>query len=288
MLALPLTAQEGNGAKPAAPTTAKPAAGAGDLLVAPTRVIFEGNTRTTTVSLTNIGSAKATYRIAIVHQRMTETGAVQLLKDGEQVAGELFADSLVRFTPRQVTLEPRQGQTIRMQLRKPADLADGEYRSHLYIHALPPDRPAATNPDDAPPDGLAVRLTPVFGITIPVIVRQGQLTAQTTITEIVLLPPAPPKAPPQLSFRLNRSGARSTYGDLTVTLLPAGGKKETVVGRMNGIAVYTPNLSRAMLLPLNVPKGMALQNGRLKITYRAKREEGNAVLAEAVFELPAK
>ena len=42
---------------------------AGDLVVAPTRIVFEGRTRTAQISLLNRGSAAATYRISLINRK---------------------------------------------------------------------------------------------------------------------------------------------------------------------------------------------------------------------------
>src|SRR3546814_20812498 len=54
---------------------AAPVHAAGDLLVAPTRIILDGS-RGTEVVLSNIGSAPATYRISLEIKRMTAAGGL--------------------------------------------------------------------------------------------------------------------------------------------------------------------------------------------------------------------
>ena len=54
----------------------EPAIAAGDLLVAPTRVILDGS-RGTEVVLNNIGSEPATYRISLELRRMLPDGSLE-------------------------------------------------------------------------------------------------------------------------------------------------------------------------------------------------------------------
>ena len=53
----------------------------------------------------------------------------------------LSAADLVRYSPRQVELAPGEVQTVRIQIRKPEGLKDGEYHSHLvfqgYLRSSP-------------------------------------------------------------------------------------------------------------------------------------------------------
>jgi len=55
----------------------------GDLLIAPTRLVLEGDTRTASLTLLNIGKDTATYRISFIHLRMTATGGTE----GDRQAG---------------------------------------------------------------------------------------------------------------------------------------------------------------------------------------------------------
>ena len=95
-----------------------------DLSLFPTRLVLEKNQRAAQVELMNSGTEPETYRIRLVNRRMGENGefiAIEAPGPGEQ-----FADSLLRYSPRQVTIAPGTSQTVRLLLRKPADLAAGE------------------------------------------------------------------------------------------------------------------------------------------------------------------
>ena len=258
-------------------TAAHAQRGPGDLLIAPTRVVFEGRLRTAEITLVNIGSATATYRITFVHLRMDEQGGTKEIETAGAEPGERFADQLIRYSPRQVTLEPHVAQTIRMQVRKPDDLEPGEYRSHLLFRAVPsaaPDLETTGNPA-----AFSVQLTALYGVSIPVIVRHGDVSATATLSDLDLVPPSGAEATPVLRFRIDRSGNESIYGNLTVTFVPAGGRA-SVVGLANGVAVYMPNPVRRAAIPLRVPPGTVLKNGRLHLAY-TRQGKGNETIAEA-------
>src|SRR5690242_17692481 len=76
------------------------AAGVGDLLVAPTRIVLNGG-RGTEIILKNIGSATATYRVSAELRRMTPDGTLVDVKDPNK--DELAAQEMVVFAPRKVT-----------------------------------------------------------------------------------------------------------------------------------------------------------------------------------------
>jgi P pilus assembly chaperone PapD len=253
------------------------------LMLYPTRVVIEHNQRAAQVELMNNGTEPETYRISLVNRRMTETG--EFLPVDEPRPGERFADSIVRYSPRQITLQPGEGQVVRVLVRKPAGLEEGEYRSHLLFERQP-DPQGERSIEARRPDagsGISVRLQALVSASIPVIVRHGKTDAAAQLSGLELLGPAAGH-PALLALQLERSGNRSVYGDLVVSFTPRGGKAQTVA-RAGGVAVYTPNPLRHVKLPLRPPAGLALADGALRVTYREPAEDGGKLLAEAVLQL---
>ena len=251
-----------------------------DLMLYPTRVVFEKNQRTAQVDLINNGTEPATYRITLVNQRMGEDG--QFLEvDSAPLAGELFATDMVQFSPRQVTLQPGTSQTVRVMVRKPAELAAGEYRSHLHFEKMPEAR-GATSVEPGKEKEIGIVLTALVGASIPVIVRHDVAPAGVGLSHLELLKNG---AAPLLALQFDRSGNSSVYGDLAVTFTPQGGPGQ-VVGRAAGIAVYNPNPLRRAKMALQPPPGVSLARGTLQVIYRARPEAGGAVLAEGTLALP--
>lgn len=251
-----------------------------DLMLYPTRVVFEKNQRTTQVDLINNGSEPATYRISLVNQRMGEDG--QFLEvDATPLPGELFANDMVQFSPRQVTLQPGTSQTVRVMVRKPADLAAGEYRSHLHFEKMPEPR-GATSVEAGKDKEIGITLTALVGASIPVIVRHEVAPASVSLSRLELVKNG---AAPLLALQFDRTGNSSVYGDLAVAFTPQGGA-EQVIGRAAGIAVYNPNPLRRAKMGLQIAPGVVLARGALHVTYRERPEAGGALLAEATLALP--
>jgi hypothetical protein len=248
-------------------TTVVPAH-AQQLMVYPTRLTFEGSVRTAQIQLFNRGTKEATYRISIIRMRMDEKGGMQ--KVTEPLPGERFADELIRFSPRQVVIPPGGTQTVRVQLRKPAELAAGEYRSHLLFQALPRAAQKANPTDDR---GLQITLRPIVSISIPLIVLQGATTSSVAIEHAELHAPVKSGEKSSVSFQLARSGSRSTYGDITVSR-KSGRAPETVIAQMKGVAVYSPNLRRLFRIPVTGPT-----DGELSISFRETRDRGEGASA---------
>lgn len=255
----------------------------GQLMVSPTRIVFEGNERTKQVNLINNGSDTGRYRISFVNRKMTEDGNFEEVPED---APGMYSDEIVRFSPRQVTLAPGQSQTVRLMLRKKRDMADGEYRSHMLFQSLPDPEATDISKLAGKSKGLSIHLIPVIGITIPVIVRHGKLTSSVSLSDFELKQANTVKADKTLSLKINREGSSSAYGDFRVYFTPAGGKP-VVVGQINGVAVYTPLASRSVDIKLQTPAGYNLANGELHITYlQPGKDETTGLLAESRLAVP--
>jgi P pilus assembly chaperone PapD len=251
---------------------ALPARAQGDLLVAPTRVVINGAGNAEVV-LSNIGSKPATYRISLELRRMDETGDFIDIEEANANPTERFALGMVRHAPRRVTLLPGQPQAVRISVRPPADLPDGEYRVHMSFRAIPtPAAPGAAPAETAPATGVSIQLTPIYGITIPVFVRKGRLEALATIggAKVIRL-----QDRAILEVDLGRTGQRSVFGELI-----GKGPRGEVLFSMRGVAVYPEVNRRTVKVPLS-PEQLGKLKGPIRIEYRELPENGGALIAQA-------
>jgi len=256
-----------------------------DLMLYPTRVEMEKNQRATQVELVNRGQATESYRVSVVNRRMTDTGQIVPADNAEP--DERFATDMLRYSPRQVTLKAGESQTVRISLRKPAGLANGEYRSHLQFDRLP-DVEGSSDLEQtakAASGDFAVRLTALVGASIPVIVRHGDTSASVTLDTLSVEPASQADSPPLLAFHMNRSGNRSVYGNLLATYTPVGGWPVDI-SQVNGVAVYVPNSVRKAKLPIRLPVGMALKGGVIQLIFSQRPEDGGKTMAQASLALP--
>jgi len=254
----------------AAASFAPPAeAGVGDLLVAPTRIILDGR-RGTEIVLNNVGDEPATYRISVEFRRMTPDG--QLADVTDPTPQEKAAADMIVYAPRRVTLAPHEPQSIRIAARPPQGLPDGEYRVHLLFRAIPPAVPVVPASAE-PPKGLHLQLIPIYGVTIPVIVRLGNLQATAGVANVALEKHDGKNA---VGLELSRSGTRSTFGEVRV--YKAGVKDPIAVQR--AVAVYTELTSRHVSIPIDDGYKGAV-DGPVTVQYFETFEDGLEKVAEA-------
>lgn len=246
-----------------------PAHAAGDLLVAPTRVILDGR-RGTEVILNNIGAEETTYRISLEIKRMSADGKLDDIEPANANEAEKAALALIRYAPRRVTLPPNQPQSIRIGLNPAEGLADGEYRVHMLFRAIP-KTDAVT--DQAQSSELKIQLTPLYGITIPIIVRKGNLQATAALANARL---ARDEEGPVLEFDASRKGNRSVYGEFRV-LRPG---QATPVLVQKGIAIYPEIEARKVALPLSDAEAAAIRGSEIIIAYHDTPENGGGLISE--------
>ena len=252
----------------------------GNLLITPRRAVFEGSKRSMDLNLANIGQDTATYAISLVQIRMKEDGGFETITEPDP--GQKFADRFIRYFPRSVTLGPNETQVVKIQLIRSNELVTGEYRSHFYFRAVPLTKPLGEEKAVKDTTSISVRLTPVFGITIPVIIRTGELTAKVSISGLAL--EFVNDTIPRLSLVFNRTGNMSVYGDLAVDHVSPGGKV-TRVGVANGVAVYTPNTFRRFSFNLFTIPGVDYRTGKLLVSYSAPTDVRPAKFVEAELSL---
>jgi hypothetical protein len=256
------------------------AAAQGDLLVAPTRVMFEGNKQKESLSLVNMGKDTATYVISFVQYDMREDGSFAIIEKPD--SGQMFADPYLRIFPRKVSLAPGEPQVVMLQCRRRADMPAGEFRSHLYFRAENNFRSPVMNNSLNDTTGLSVQLIPIYGISIPVIIRAGTIDVSSTLSDLELEPLQ--KSVQNLKFNINRTGNISVYGDITIEFIPALGKSYQV-GTVKGVGVYTNINRRKMIINIGSSDTRPLSEGKLKVRYVSNDEKKRIVYAEAELNI---
>src|SRR6185369_11035556 len=171
-----------------------------------------------------------------------------------------------------VVLPPHQPQAIRIRAIPPQGLPDGEYRVHLLFRAIPPANPVIQPASVDTEKGVRFQLTPVYGVTIPVIVRLGNLQATASIQHVQL---DRKDGKSLVEMDITRSGKRSTFGEVRV--LKAGAKAPIAIQK--GVAVYTEIGMRHVAVPVDEAH-LADAAGPVTVQYVETFDDGSHVIAE--------
>lgn len=257
--------------------------GAAGLVITPTRVELEGKQRSASITIANNGTKRGSYKIQLINKHMTEDG--QILDISTDIKDGMFADKLLRISPRRVDIEPGQNQNIRILVRKPKDLKEGEYRTHLSVMIMPDAQESSPSNESDNSDKLTITVKANYGVTIPVIVKNGNLSASGEMGEIKYHPAnSAKKENAKLIFNISRQGNKSLYGDIKVVYINLSGK-ESLIKFMGGMAIYTPNELRKFEIPLDSAESAQIGKGILRVIYQAKENDGGKIIAQHDLKL---
>ena len=68
---------------------------------------------------------------------MNENGIYKTIEGPAEKFGVNAIENYIRYSPRQVRLNPNEKQTIRLMMRRSNSMKEGEYRSHLMFSPIP-------------------------------------------------------------------------------------------------------------------------------------------------------
>lgn len=238
-----------------------------NLVIHPIRVQFNPGDRSTEVTLLNDSNKTNTYRLEWREKKAKEGGGYIDLK-GDAIKSFPTASSMIRFTPRQVTLKPGERQTIKMSIRRNARLPDGEYRSHMIFKALPP--PSMLAEPDQQTAGLTMQFNMVTSFVIPVVVQQGNYDAQISLGGAVIQYNSAEPAKSSVLVEVKRQGKHSAYGDIEAYWTPQGGK-EVLLAKIASFSTW-PELNKTSVNLSWVGANFALADGKLRVVYKGMRD----------------
>lgn len=244
-----------------------------NVLISPTRVVFEGKTRASVVKLINPNNKTKSFKISILSMRMDEYG--RKFPAEPPTEEELFVQKMIRYAPRRVTIGPNVWQTVRLMVRKPKDLPAGEYRAQLKVSPIlnikqSPDENEHNN------TGVDIKIKYAFSISIPVIVRHGQ-------GEVNLVPHTPKLITKNektfLETDIERTGSLSSYFDVFAFLIPAGQSQRIELGSSRGRSIYAENSNQIVQIPVN----QTITNGQVEIKILDREKSNKPVMHSERF-----
>jgi hypothetical protein len=250
----------------------------GDLMIYPKRIVFDNTRKSQEFSLSNTGTDTARYVVSVMQVRMHEDGRFETITSPD--SAQRFAEQNFRFFPRTVVLAPKEAQTVKIQLVKANELTPGEYRSHIYFRSEAKAKPLGEQDNTHDKTAISISIVPIFGISVPVIIKVGESSTKVGITEKILnLVKETGKADlASLDLKITRAGNMSVYGDIRVEHASPSGKK-VMVGLLNGVAIYAPTPARRFKIALDTTKNVDYRSGKLHVTYSEQLPE-TAAFAE--------
>jgi fimbrial chaperone protein len=248
------------------------------LLISPMRVAINDRERSAEVILINSSNTTKTYRVGWVQSRALSGGGYQDLNEQES-ADFPTASQMMRMSPKQVTLAPEQRQVVKIAARRPKDLPNGEYRSHLKFTAIP--TPGAKAVSGGP--GMILNL--MLSYSIPVILRQGATEVDVSIDEAKIIKSrVNDKIKYEIAVSMTRSGPSSAFGSIHAYWKPNDSNEETLIAVLNSVHFYSELRQNTSTVFWQQPETPPV-NGKLRITYEGRKEYQGRIFAEKFLNL---
>ena len=246
-----------------------------DLMITPTRVLFQDRDRFKEVTLVNNGEKPQVYEISWVFFQMQEEGTPY--KSVASSVTDFDLSKYMVFTPRRITLAPGASQKIRLALRRPEKVPEGDFRAHLKFAVVPDPVDDSKHVGGKPAAVVKINV----GYTIPVIFRSGRPDVTADIGQIDIERDAKTG---RLKVRVpitRDGGPYSILGDLF--LYHEGPNGEEQVGRVSNANLF-PEIGRRVF---DVPLVKEIAGGSLRVVLKRDitEKDGGGVYAEKTFPL---
>lgn len=250
----------------------KPAAA--DMMLFPLRVFFKDGERMKGLTVLNTGNVQAIYRLELQHKRQLPTGAYADMEAPADPA--LDPAKWLVYSPRQVDLQPQGKQGIKLSLRRPPEMPDGEYRVHAALTRIARDQIENTG-ENAP---TTAKMMLNVGVAVPVVIRKGKYDTTASILGAKVFPPAANGKDnrSQVELQVNRKGKYSAVGKIEAFWTPPGGD-EIKVNKGASFIIYPEVDTRTSKIFLDRP----IQGGTLRIVFRGDDIDKGVVFDEKTF-----
>ncbi|MEI5638149.1 MULTISPECIES: fimbrial biogenesis chaperone [unclassified Pseudoalteromonas] len=244
------------------------------LLITPTRIAFDDRQRVTKVTLINNSDESKTYRMSFQEKLALKTGGYSNFANPK--SNLMAASSYLRMSPKQVILGPGERQVVKLALRKRANMAEGEYRSHLLFSALPS---ASKKQASASSEG-GIKINLIMSYSIPVLFRVGSEKPTVSLENVDLVNTE--QGGQRIELVLNRLGKYSSFGRLEAFWQADGSVTAQLVSTLSKFSVYPELNQRAVAL--DIPKHLAIEPpGTLTIKYLGDEEyQGQTFINDTV------
>ena len=254
-----------------------------DILLMPPFVTFKDRERMQDIMVLNTGKKTGTFRMSWVHNRQNPDGSY--MAQPTPVNPAFDPQTMIVFSPKQVTLPPGERQRIRMSLRRPPDLPEGDYHGHMQLLRVSQDQGRANKAQVA--NGASTVLDMRVGFAIPVSVRHGTSDATVTISDPLFIPadtnPTARDKRGRLQVQLSRTGKFGTFGRLRAYWTPAGGGEEKEVGALNYVNVYPETERRSARIILK--PDVQISGGKVRVVYEGDGIDKGKVFDEKTFPI---
>lgn len=233
------------------------------LLLTPVRAIFTDRQRSVAIHVNNSGQETISYKISLVTMRKDKDG--QLREVQVETDEEKMIKDMIRLSPKRATIKSGERQIVKLMVRKPENLPEGEYQTRLRFS------PLASSPQSGSGGhkGTTVNVEMLVSSTIPVVIQHGNVTPEVTPADLKVVPGRQKGSDLQAELRLKRQGKGSAFGVVSLDYIPANNPKSLRrIGNQEGVVIYLPETERKIIVPLHDISRQELSSGKVRVSFR--------------------
>lgn len=219
------------------------------------RMILKNNS-ISALQISNPTQEKRSYTLSFVEKQLNDKGELVAIPDSVPLSTSI--KKYLRIFPQTIELAPGESQEIQIQLRVPAQVPDGEYRT--YLHFLPLEKSPTVEPNENS-SGVKFAIKFRIGAAIPLFYRKNSTLELVEFDSVHLVKGM---GNTTLNFTIKKQGTRSTYGNITVTAKSEG--KSVVVMDLPSNALYCETNALNMQYPISTEKLDRTADGKINLT----------------------
>lgn len=250
------------------------------LFVAPHRLVMDPSEKVEVLNVANKSDQTHRYDLTLIDQVMNEDGST-IRKD----TYDYSAKRMIRFVPKRFTLKPGERQVVRVMIKRPGDLADGDYHSHLLFREVPlnvQDKQALKDQRAEENKGKAANfeIRALYGVAVPIVVQHGKIESAMTMADAGFTP-ATDKEPAMLAIKFDRAGNAEAAAQISAAYIKADGSAPVQVLEPLWVRIYREVNGVSRKFPIkDIPEGVTLSGGKLVLTLTKSGSDTETSAAE--------
>ena len=237
----------------------------------PTRLTLTEQNISGYLNLQNSSADKQTFDLQLVLYKMRKDGGFERQKNIP--ASHPLVERL-KFSPRQVTLNPSEKQIVRVMVSEFSELPNGEH--YLHLQALPQKVTSEKNQSQN-----SFQLNARISVAVPIVVRKGTVQAQPQILEAHYK--KLPDGTLQFNFMIQKKGDGLLVGDFEV--IKKNGESEETLAIVKGVASYIDQRTFTATVPSEeVEKVSSVKDGQLIYRFRSNADSAQSFSLEGSID----
>ena len=236
------------------------------LFVAPHRILMNPTEKVEVINVANKSDQTHRYDLTLIDQVMNDQGMTL-----RQDTFDYSAKRMIRFVPKRFTLKPGERQIVRVMVKRPEGLADGDYHSHLLFREVPLSVQDKQTLKDVRSEQnkekkVNFEIRALYGVAVPIVVQHGKIESDILLGDASFIP-ATDKVTASLSVKFERTGNAEAAGQVGLSYIKAEGGEPIQLIEPIWVRLYHEvNTVTRNIQIKDMPEGVKLSGGKIVLT----------------------